>query len=476
MKVLVDESVSLRNVTFSALYFLIPNIIAWAVSDYVSVQRPYVNIDYAYPAILLVLGYCKTSVILFFSVFLIDLFAIIGQVFVFFRISDIFIWMSFLPSAPFVYKVIVFLGSLLVLILAFLSIFFGKRSHKLFVLVVANCLIFMNLYAVLLVASPEKRIMHWRMDSDIYLYSQADFFIRYRFTRFFDMVRGDGQIFDEYTDDALSDRVYQAIDEGVLSDKILFIVAESWGATKNPFINKDVISSIEQLQSRSVEMGSFRFASSATVAGEFRELCGLKPLHYNFKKIEEGLDDCLPSKLNQLGYRTKSLHGAVSSMYDRRHWYPRVGFDASLFFNSQVWSRRCYSWPGVCDRDFLPIVEDFFRSDNKGFLYWLTLNSHSIYDLRDLHVDTFDCVLYGIPSGIETCRNLKLHKQFFDNLSELLDREDMHEVEVYVVSDHHPIIFDREEFDNYFERDVIPWIRISKKDSSTVGAYTSMLN
>src|SRR5690606_17434191 len=110
---------------------------------------------------------------------------------------------------------------------------------------------------------------------------------------------------------------------------------------------------------------------------------------------------------------TLAIHGASGVMYDRVHWYPRVGFDETVFFESRRWQRRCYSFPGACDDELIGEIGRFLEGKEKAFVYWLTLNSHAIYDERDIRIWGFDCAGHGIPEGSQTCRNLSLHYQFF---------------------------------------------------------------
>ncbi|MOA30206.1 hypothetical protein D3C78_1512730 [compost metagenome] len=78
-----------------------------------------------------------------------------------------------------------------------------------------------------------------------------------------------------------------------------------------------------------------------------------------------------------------------------------------------------------------------FAGDTPTFLYWLTLNSHLPYDARDIQGDN-RCV--GLPSDApaSVCRHHLLGREFFDALTQLLLRPEMHGAEVVVVGDHAP--------------------------------------
>src|SRR5690606_18895241 len=151
------------------------------------------------------------------------------------------------------------------------------------------------------------------------------------------------------------------------------------------------------------------------------------------------------------GYRTTAIHGAAGMMYDRVRWYPKAGFEQLVFLESRPWPRRCYSFPGACDMDLMDEVRAGLTAEGKSFVYWLTLNTHSNFDLRDLQDDHFDCAAFGTESTRASCRNFKLQAQFFNGLAELLADKALQDMEVIVVGDHPPPILNREDFDQYFQ-------------------------
>src|SRR5690606_11728043 len=226
-----------------------------------------------------------------------------------------------------------------------------------------------------------------------------------------------------------------------LPHKLVLIVAESWGATRAD-IHNVVISPILNLKDRfsTFETGTAAF-SGATVEGELKELCRLATSEFGFSDTTSGFEHCLPNRLKELGYHSVGIHGASGVMYDRAAWYPKAGFDETIFFESRNWSRRCYSFPGACDFEIAPEVGKVLGSHDKTFVYWLTLNSHSLYDERDIVIDALDCESVGVPIDTQTCRNLKLHAQFFTVLADLVQAPDLAGSEVLVVGDHVPPIF-----------------------------------
>ncbi len=223
-------------------------------------------------------------------------------------------------------------------------------------------------------------------------------------------------------------------------DKVLLVVNESWGVTANAAVQNDVLSPIldSPVVSRS-EQNTLPFIG-ATIAGELRELCAKAPIHFNLKNQLEGFEDCLPNRYKDLGYNTVAVHGAIGFMYDRQYWYPRTGFQEMLFRDQglNIPESRCYSFPGNCDTDIAGRVVEKFATNDKLFLYWLTLNTHATYDTRDLETDLFDCRQYNIAADTADCRNLKLQKQFFYTLSQMIAGPAFSGTRVIVVGDHEP--------------------------------------
>lgn len=249
-------------------------------------------------------------------------------------------------------------------------------------------------------------------------------------------------------------KIYSSLKNGTpLSRKILLIVNESLGKPKNPKVLDEII---KPILDRQKNMSFFKKDElgwdSATVYGEMRELCHAQPENLNIKNIQKGFEGCLPNVLKEKGYKSKSYHAALGSMYDRYLWYKKVGFDELKFYESKTWKNYCYSFPGGCDDEILSDINYDFSQNEKKFIYYLTLNTHSPYDLRDLKKDIFDCQKFNINIKTQSCRNFKLQAQFFSNLAIILDSLEMKGVEVYIVGDHTPPIFDSKEKELYFDK------------------------
>jgi len=100
-------------------------------------------------------------------------------------------------------------------------------------------------------------------------------------------------------------------------------------------------------------------------------------------------------------------------------------------------------------------LESFFSQPGKRFMYWLTLNTHAPYDLRDLRADHFDCEAHGIGENTESCRLLKLQADFFAGLAQQLRTDAMKGVDVIIVGDHAPKLMNIEEKEKNFAKFIV---------------------
>lgn len=232
-----------------------------------------------------------------------------------------------------------------------------------------------------------------------------------------------------------------------LPERILFVVAESWGLPKRSEVIEHQIQALRSSDRVEAMVLGKIHALGATAVGELRELCGKIPTQLNFSKMSPaGVGECLPAKLKAKGYKTIAIHGAHGMMYRRLMWYPLIGFEEMVFREALPYSEDalCHSFPGYCDRKLLNTVSDKIHSADKTFLYWLTLNSHTPYDRRDVLNYRPELCSSALDAGYsdQLCTYHNLHIQFFEGLSKLIEHEAMRGVDVIVVGDHAPLFKD----------------------------------
>lgn len=141
-------------------------------------------------------------------------------------------------------------------------------------------------------------------------------------------------------------------------------------------------------------------AYGGTVSGELRELCNLQvravaPLN-NYQH-------CMPWQLKARGFSTYAVHSYRGSMFDRRTWWPRAGFDRTVFKDDRIglYQSCPRTLNSLCDAEMLQgELERAFRT-KKSFLYFLSSNSHLPAPAGLTVQDMLHQALDGILSAVE---------------------------------------------------------------------------
>lgn len=432
---------------------LLSNVLFFTASTWLDLGRPLINLDYAICGLLIAGGYTVPGALAALLLIALDAIALIGQIIPLPRLSDLIYLASF--SSLLATRHLLLLGALTGACLT--SWILLISTYK--TLPLRPTLVLTGIIATLSLCSTlgaSEKTRFYRLESSL-VGSQAQALLRARSDLFVSLAQAPGEGLKPLPPHA------ESASEGLkssTSSRILLIVAESWGAPKDPAIQRALLAPLASGPLTLTGEGKLHF-SGVTLAAELRELCRASLLGYNLREVTEGFETCLPNALRAAGYATAALHGAGGPMYDRMHWYPRAGFQRSDFFENIDVPYRCYSFPGACDLDLMEHVATYFSAPGKRFLYWLTLNSHAPYDERDIRQDLFDCALYKVPEPSETCRNLKLQAQFFDGLARLIRSGSLQGTDVLIVGDHAPVLLDRAEKTGFFELGTVPWLRLT---------------
>jgi hypothetical protein len=200
-----------------------------------------------------------------------------------------------------------------------------------------------------------------------------------------------------------------------------------------------------------------------TIAGEFRELCGVAA---SIAVHPDDFSTCLPALLKQRGYETISFHGFKESMFARDRWYPLMGFDKSMFVEQMErlpGANICGGvFPGICDSDVARLAGDYLanNSSRQNFVYWVTLNSH-LPVLRSLANDgPFGCGTdHAEVQDADLCMWMSLVYKVQSSIAAMAVRPDLPPTEFYIVGDHAPpfILSERR---NMFSPGVVPYLHL----------------
>lgn len=452
------------------LAILLPNAAFILASQLLDLGRPWINLDYSLAVLAFAVRWQLVGALLFVTFFLIDLMVLSNQIFPIVRLADAWYLIGFTLEASLRYQLLL-LG--IVLLLGVLWAILARRGPSLSPrLAGATCALLLALGGLSYATDKEAGDSFYRAINEPAVASQTQRLLQTRSQDFLLAFNATGTAVKPLEGAAASDEWHQQLAQGTLpGERLLLIVNESWGIAQDPRVHQALLAPLTALQ-RPLREGQLNFIGP-TLSGELRELCRLQPRHFNLKDDLPSLSGCLPERLKTQGYATASLHGAVSLMYDRHLWYPRIGFTERTFFESRAWPQRCYSFPGACDLDLREEVRHFFAQPGRRFMYWLTLNSHSIYDERDIRIDAFDCAAFAIDPQTESCRNLRLQAQFFQGLAELLASDALENVKVLMVGDHVPIIFSNNERQAHFVEGQVPWLQLHTQSTPPTTAAAS---
>lgn len=460
-----------------AVLIALPNFGFLLVSQWLNLDRAIINLDYVGCALIYLLLSRKLGILLTLLSLLIDTLALVTQVLPTPTLNDIFYLLgkTFYTSNLMIFMV---MGITVVILAKTYALYWSQRRTSLL-----GSLLFFNLLLVgwhisnmtlLQDDLPDtsfylKRGLHMVTSQSIDFVMLGSFEMRKRLGN--DKVKLGPSLYNGSTQ-----KLFERLESHQkLPKRILLIVVESWGVPVKKEIQDAILAPLNTVQTKQREYGTISF-QGATVAGELRELCRKYPSAYNLELLEESsISGCLPRLLGEQGYNTYALHAATGAMYDRRSWYPKAGFQHMTFHESKEWPRVCYSFPGACDADLLPEVSNAFKINQPLFFYWLTLNSHTPYDKRDILEDHFNCEKFSVDPTTSSCRNFKLQAQFFSNLALLLRKPEMANTHVRVVGDHPAVIPDQQENHHYFAPKKIPWLMLetAPQQQTSTGDKTS---
>lgn len=457
--------ISSNKLLFALLLILLPNaaflLLAWATQT----ARPLVNLDYFIAVLLLTIPSRLikwVGVLLFWITLIMDSLMFVMQLFPFMELKEALHLLPFIFKAPLLYKILSLALVLYMVCMPFCLKYISKKTNLVHVLLLCVPMAVIGYFT--------GHLQYYERGLQANLFARNNFyFVKSQFNLYqasqdfgFILERNVDPVFSPLKFDQASRHLSQPA-----SQKILFIVNESWGQPKNPALQAAVLEklSAQKDQFEFWQSGHFPFVG-ATVQGEIRELCTLSVSGFALKRTPAGqFAGCLPNKLKQQGYATIALHGASSALYDRSSWWPKAGFSQITTAEHLIGKPTCMAFNGVCDSALFENVQQAFAKHDKVFFYWMTLTSHADYPEQDLFDHRLQCEQYGLPKETMLCRNFSLQTQFFDGLAELVQRPEMRGVEVIVVGDHSPPVMNLGESFKYLtDGGEVAWIHFKVKE------------
>jgi len=256
---------------------------------------------------------------------------------------------------------------------------------------------------------------------------------------------------------------------GTNGRNVVLVVVESLGYMIDPKDRALIDSPLSDpriAQKYKVTSGTATYYGSTT-AGEMRELCHTRKFYADYAP-KYGFS-CLPELLHRRGYESVALHAFSGGMFERKFWYPRLGFDKEIF-GQQILKqthRMCGgAFRGACDADMAPVIVNAAKrlgpTDRPRFIYWLTLNTHIPVEPGDARTH-FDCAGLGNPFHQGTvCRMAELWHDFFNTLTQVALDPTIGPAEILVVGDHAPPLWSKRGR-SMFEAGKVAWYRLTPR-------------
>lgn len=431
--------IKLKKIIYVLALILTPNLIFLIISIITETSRPFLNIDYVLPVMLILLNNRLCHWLGFISLVIMtipDIAMFVMQLFPFMDLQGFLYLAPFLLQGPTRYIFFVLAISIYAISLPVLIKSLSKFTDSFHALSIGSLILILSYFAY-------TSDLEYKSGSGATFGSNNNYIAASQTDLYFD-VQNISFLKESGVTSSFSPTNYErAVSklEQPFNGKILLIVVESLGASSNSDLQDKILEPLSKQQHlfEYYNQGIFEGPAS-TVDAELKELCAQDVKGYALRLVPvDAFPLCLPKALADKGYHTTALHGASGKLYDRFSWYKKAGFKDTIFSENLYDAERCSAFHGVCDDEVFPIIKNYFKKDRSAFFYWMTLTSHAPYAKKDIHSQRIDCERYSIEDN-EVCRNMQLQAQFFEGLAKLNSRSEMNGVEVVLVGDHLPPI------------------------------------
>lgn len=373
-----------KGVLVLSVVTVLMNVPFWILSQVIYINRPVISYDFLFALLLMSIS-TRLALLYLTTSFFGEIISISAFNYQFSNASDFILTVNYLQLLEVaqwftiynVFYALVIIGALVVIVLSSLLI----RKSK----VNVRCVVVFILFIFISDIQVGSNVFR-PQDSIIFRYNLAG-------SQMFSLVISQlGKKQQAYSNTAvpIGDSVLDLIDIYQWAEmnplrSILFVIVESYGHSNIEELNMWVsapLSHSEYTLKRSLV--AFR---GATTSGELRSLCSLSASYLTVKAAN--VSECLPNRLQKLGWSTVSFHGFSRAMFDRFQWWKQIGFTQSVFVEDIHTSaeNRCGSiFKGVCDRHLLALAMKSLQRP-KSFVYVLTLDTHLPVAITPLRAD-----------------------------------------------------------------------------------------
>ena len=246
---------------------------------------------------------------------------------------------------------------------------------------------------------------------------------------------------------------------------IVLVLTESWGRANDDRINQaqmqpylgPAIARLYRFQSGTVGF------DGPTTSGETRELCGDSIGNSSISNSQSFFAACWPARLGNAGYRTLATHGFTPTMFNRKAWYRRFGFQQSAFLPElqRDGAAMCDgAFPGACDADVAHWIGNQLlapRDASPMFVHWVTLNSHLPITQLAEGSSLEECAAVGIDKEQGLCSWFMHVLIVQHSVAELALKPGLRPTIFVIVGDHAPP-FLRTDLRSRFSQTSVPYV------------------
>jgi hypothetical protein len=263
--------------------------------------------------------------------------------------------------------------------------------------------------------------------------------------------------------------------DAVKSPDVVLIVVESWGLPLDAHLAQALNAPYDDpriARKYDVSYGSVSLSGS-TVPGEARELCHSRMGFNILFTSPELLHGCLPAFFHARNYQNLSIHGYYGTMFQRKTWYPKIGFD-QMWFGPDLDKLKLPvcdgAFPGTCDaaiagwigNSLLPV-----DTEKPRFIYWVTLNSHLPVPAHPKLADDGVCsTLPSLRNSVALCSWFRLVRNVHQSVQQLALGPSARPTVFVVVGDHAPPFADPK-LRRYFSATDVSYVLLTPTKASS---------
>jgi phosphoglycerol transferase MdoB-like AlkP superfamily enzyme len=262
--------------------------------------------------------------------------------------------------------------------------------------------------------------------------------------------------------------------DAVKSPDMVLIVVESWGLPLDAHLAQALNAPYDDpriAHKYDVSYGSVPFGGS-TVPGESRELCHSRMGFDLLVASSESLHGCLPALFHASNYENLAIHGYFGTMFQRKTWYPKIGFDRIWFRADldKIGLTECDgAFPGTCDASVAGWIGRSLLSVDTGkprFIYWVTLNSHLPVPAHPNLTEDGVCSAQPLlRDSVPMCSWFRLVRNVHQSVQQLALSPSASPTVFVVVGDHAPPFADPKLRQNFSRTDV-PYVLLTPRIAS----------